>query len=84
MTIKRKERGRSSRRISRLDKMVLHKEDEIMSNRHDRRKASATCRKSKLKSSTLDQHFDEKLRRVLAEFERSGEILPGFEWYDRH
>jgi hypothetical protein len=79
MTIKRKERGRSSRRISKLDEMVLHKEDEIMSNRHDRRKASATCRKSKLKSSTLDQHFDETLRRVLAEFERSGEILPRFE-----
>ena len=50
-----------------------------MSNRHDRRKASAVCRKSNLKSSTLDQHFDETLRRVRAEFERSGEIHPGFE-----
>jgi hypothetical protein len=50
-----------------------------MSNRHVRRKASATCTKSKLKSSTLDQHFDETLRRVRAKFERSGEIHPGFE-----
>ena len=50
-----------------------------MSNRHDRRKALATCGKTKWKSSTLDQHFDETLRRVRAEFERSGEIDPGFE-----
>jgi hypothetical protein len=52
-----------------------------MSNRHERRKAAATCRKvlSKLKSSTLDQHFDETLGRVRAEFERSGEIHPRFE-----
>jgi hypothetical protein len=34
---------------------------------------------SKLKASTLDQHFDETLRRVRAEFERSGEIDSGFE-----
>ena len=34
---------------------------------------------SKLKSSTLDQHFAETLRRVRAEFERSGEVHPGFE-----
>ena len=78
MTIKRKERGRSSRRISRLDKMVLHKEDEIMPNRHDRRKALSTCRKAKSKSSTLDQHFEETLCRVRAEFERSGEVQPVF------
>jgi len=50
-----------------------------MSNRHERRKASANCRNSKLKSSTLDQHFDETLRRVRTEFERSGEVHPGFE-----
>jgi len=50
-----------------------------MSNRHDRRKAPATFRKSMLKSLTLDQHFEETLRRVRAEFERSGEIHPGFE-----
>ena len=50
-----------------------------MSNRHDRRKASATSRKSKLKSSTLDQHLDETLRRPRAEFERSGEVRPRFE-----
>jgi hypothetical protein len=49
-----------------------------MSNRHDRRKALATCRKTKLKSSTLDQHFDETLRRVRAELERSGEVQPVF------
>jgi hypothetical protein len=52
---------------------------KVMSNRHVRRKASATCTKSKLKSSTLDQHFDETLRGVRAKFERSGEIHPGFE-----
>jgi hypothetical protein len=32
-----------------------------------------------LKSSTLDQHLDETLRRVRAEFERNGGIHPGFE-----
>jgi hypothetical protein len=50
-----------------------------MSKRHDRRKVSAVYRKWKLKNSTLAQHFDEKLRRIRAEFERSGEIHPGFE-----
>jgi hypothetical protein len=50
-----------------------------MSNRHDRRKASATCSKSKLKSSTLDQYFEQTLRRIRTEFERSGEIHPRFE-----
>ena len=34
---------------------------------------------SKLKSSTLDQHIEETCRRVRAEFERSGEVHPGFE-----
>jgi hypothetical protein len=52
---------------------------KIMYKRYGRRKASATWRKSKSKSSTLDQHFDETLRRVRAEFERRGEIHPGFE-----
>jgi hypothetical protein len=51
----------------------------MLSNRHDRPKASTTCRRSKLKSSTLDQHLDETLRRVRAEFERNGGIHPGFE-----
>jgi hypothetical protein len=39
-----------------------------MSNRHERRKAAATCRKglSKLKTATLDQHFEQALRRVRA------------------
>jgi hypothetical protein len=50
-----------------------------MSNSHDRRKAAASCRKSKLKRFALDQHFGETLRRVRAEFERSGEIHPRFE-----
>ena len=51
-----------------------------MSNRHDRRKASATQEETaKLKSATLDQHFDETLRRVRAEFERAGGVDPGFE-----
>jgi hypothetical protein len=55
------------------------KDDEIMSNRHERRKVSATCKKPKLKGFTLEQHFEETLRRVRAEFVRSGEIDPGFE-----
>ena len=50
-----------------------------MLNRHERRKASATCRNSKLRTSTLNQHFNETLHRVRAVFERSGEIRPGFE-----
>jgi hypothetical protein len=49
-----------------------------MPNRHDRRKALSTCRKTKLKSSTLDQHFEETLCHVRAEFERSGEVQPVF------
>jgi hypothetical protein len=48
-----------------------------MSKRHERRKEAATCRK--LKTATLDQHLNETLRRVRAEFERTGEIHPGFE-----
>ena len=37
-----------------------------MSNRHERRKATAIYRKgrAKLKIATLDQHFDDTLRRV--------------------
>jgi hypothetical protein len=50
-----------------------------MPNRHDRRKALATCKNSNLKSSTLDQHFEETLSRVRVEFERSREIHPRFE-----
>jgi len=50
-----------------------------MPNRHERRKVAAICNKSKLKSFTLDRHFDETLRRVRAEFERNGEIHPGFQ-----
>jgi hypothetical protein len=50
-----------------------------MSNRHDRRKASATRKKSKLRGSTLDQHFERTLRRLRAEFGRAGEIHPRFE-----
>jgi hypothetical protein len=34
---------------------------------------------SKLKTATLDRHLDETLRRVRAEFERSGEIHSVFE-----
>jgi hypothetical protein len=54
---------------------------EIMSNRHERRKAMANRRKELVKSrtATLDQHFDDMLRRVRTEFERTGEIHPGFE-----
>jgi hypothetical protein len=45
-----------------------------------RRKAAATRRKvAKLKTATLDQHFDDTLRRVRIEFERTGGIDPVFE-----
>src|SRR5262249_52132853 len=52
-----------------------------MSNRHERRKATATFRKelAKLKTATLDQHLDDTLRRVRAEFEHTGEIHHRFE-----
>jgi hypothetical protein len=52
-----------------------------MSNRHERRKPAATSRKKlvKLNTATLDQHLNDMLRRVRAEFERTGEIHPGFE-----
>src|SRR5262249_12858570 len=49
-----------------------------MSNRHERRKATAEQR-ARLKTAKLDQHFDNTLRRVRAEFERTGEIPPRFE-----
>ena len=49
-----------------------------MRNRHERRKATAQRRKE-LKSATLDQHFEETLRRVRTEFERTGELHPTFE-----
>ena len=70
-----------------------------MSNRHERRKATAGRRKklAKLKTATLDQHFDDRLHRVRTEFERPGGIDPEFEcvtdgeifqvlanWPDRH
>ena len=44
-----------------------------MSNRHERRKAAATSRK-KLVKLNFDQHLNDMLRRVRAEFERTGEI----------
>ena len=44
-----------------------------MRNRHERRKATAQ-RRTELKSATLDQHFEETLRRVRTEFERAGEL----------
>jgi hypothetical protein len=52
-----------------------------MSNRHERRKATAGRRKNvaKLKTATLDQHFDDRLHRVRTEFERTGGIDPEFE-----
>ena len=70
-----------------------------MSNRHERRKATAGRRKklAKLKTATLEQHFDDRLHRVRTEFERTGGIDPEFEcvtdgeifqvlgnWPDRH
>jgi hypothetical protein len=52
-----------------------------MSNRHERRKATAICRKglARLKTATLDQHLDDMLGRVRAEFARTGEIHHVFE-----
>jgi hypothetical protein len=49
-----------------------------MSNRHERRKATAAYRKS-AKLTTLNQHFENALRRVRAEFERTGKINAVFE-----
>jgi hypothetical protein len=49
-----------------------------MSNRHERRKAAANSRK-KLAKFTLDQHLNDMLRRVRAEFEHTGEVLARFE-----
>jgi hypothetical protein len=52
-----------------------------MSNRHERRKAAPTSGKklAKLNTATLDRHLNHMLRRVRAEFERTGEIHPGFD-----
>src|SRR5215472_13371755 len=52
-----------------------------MTNRHERRKAATTSRKklAQLNTATLDQHFVDALRRVRAEFERTGEMHAGFE-----
>src|SRR5262249_15101707 len=65
--------------VSRKDQ--CRRGDEIMRNRRERRKAAATYRKNlaRLNTARLDQHFDEVLRRVRAEFERTGEIQSGFE-----
>lgn len=54
---------------------------EIISNRHERRKAALISRKklAKLKTATLDQHLNDTLGRVRAEFERTGAIHPRFE-----
>jgi hypothetical protein len=51
-----------------------------MRNRHERRKAAATRKElARLNIATLDQHFDDVLRRVRALFAQTGEIPPGFE-----
>lgn len=50
----------------------------MMSNRHERRKAAATSRKE-LAKFALDQHLNDMLRRVRAEFERTGQVLARFE-----
>src|SRR5262249_30242542 len=54
---------------------------ELMTSRHERRKAAATSRKklARLNTATFDQHFDDALRRVRAAFERAGEIHAEFE-----
>jgi hypothetical protein len=52
-----------------------------MSNRHARRKAASTSGKklAKLNIATLDQHLNQMLRRVRAEFEQTGRVDFGFE-----
>src|SRR6516162_5753340 len=52
-----------------------------MFNRHERRKATANRRKElwMLNTATLDQHFEDTLRRIRVEFERTGEIHSRFE-----
>jgi hypothetical protein len=67
--------------LSGITKDFLQGSHEIMSNRQERRKATATFRKelTKLKTAALDQHLDDTLRRVRAEFERTGEIHHRFE-----
>jgi hypothetical protein len=59
----------------------LQRSHEIMSNRHERRVLAATSRKRpvKLNTATLDQHLNDMLCRVGAEFERTGKIDPAFE-----
>jgi hypothetical protein len=47
-------------------------------NRHERRKTKAKGWK-RLKAATLDEHLQGALRRVRAEFERTGELYPSFE-----
>jgi hypothetical protein len=54
-----------------------------MLNRHERRKATAKQRKE-LKAATLDQHFEQTLRRVRTEFEQTGELYPLFECLTDH
>src|ERR1700730_8764988 len=49
-----------------------------MRNRHERRKAKAKGWK-RLRRATLDEHLQDALRRVRAEFERTGELYPSFE-----
>jgi hypothetical protein len=49
-----------------------------MLKRHERRKTTAKQGKE-LKAATLDQHFEETLRRVRTEFEHTGEIHPTIE-----
>ena len=70
-----------------------------VSNRHERRKAQAISKKKMagLNITSIDQHLNDMLQRVRAEFESTGEIRPVFEcvtgkenfrvpatWPDRH
>jgi hypothetical protein len=45
----------------------------------ERRQFTSRKKLAKLKAATLDQHLDDALGRVRAEFERTGEIYPRFE-----
>jgi hypothetical protein len=66
----------------RLLKQQQLKEMKMKMKRKERGRLNRRIRKKglwKLKTATLDQHFEQTLGRVRAEFERTGEIHPGFE-----
>src|SRR6476660_7083087 len=57
---------------------IINGARNCMPNRHDRRKALSTYGETKFKSSTLDQHFEETLCRVRADFEGRRKVQSAF------